>query len=371
MQKERRRLKWKSLKNSVWLLWNYTDDGQACIYRVFSHISKVTLPSHIYHFAVARLAPYCFANRRMLPESFYLYECRTEEEQAVDSVRACHDFEEALPMLRLYHDFEDVLPVLGNTGCHEICGNDLENIVLPDTVRMLGAYCFFDCRDLTGMTVSRYLTMIENDVFMNCSRLASIFINGTVKEPSGLRQIVSQISWYLEVSFIQNEKVEITVIFPEYFETYDEIAPAHLFGRNISGEGFRARQCFQNGIFDLAQYDSIFQKMCVEEAELTASLISFYRLFYPIDLKEDAKKLYVGYIKSHDLVLAAHFTEVRKLRYIEFLIFGHYISSEVLKTIIVHAAEQDWPEGCAALLKLKTNYSMEDKKPRYSFDEDW
>lgn len=68
----------------------------------------------------------------------------------------------------------------------------------------------------------------------------------------------------MEVTF-QGKTGQTAVFYPEYYENYDEIAPAHIFGRSIEGEGFRARQCFKEGVPDLSQYDTIFPKACAEE----------------------------------------------------------------------------------------------------------
>ena len=57
-------------------------------------------------------------------------------------------------------------------------------------------------------------------------------------------------------------------MYPEYTESYDEIAPAHIFGRNITGEGFRARQQFQDGIVQFAGYDAIYPKVIAENRRL-------------------------------------------------------------------------------------------------------
>ena len=84
---------------------------------------------------------------------------------------------------------------------------------------------------------------------------------------------------------------EAVLFYPEYFESYDEIAPAHIFGRNIEERGFRARQSFLNGAVDFVQYDTIFPKACAEENDKTLQKIVTDRLLYPVDLKEVAREI--------------------------------------------------------------------------------
>ena len=336
----------------MYLIWNYLNHDEISIYRVFAPSSDVSIPSRLCGHPIVKLAPYCFSARRFLPEEFYFSGVNGQQ------------------VPKKYHDFDEILPILKQTGCNEICGKALEKIFLPDTVTTLGAYCFYDCRKLMQMTVGSSLITIENDTFMNCHQLSSLFIEGTVKKPSGLKQILNQVSWYLEVSFFHGKEIEVKIIFPEYFETYDEIAPAHLFGRNITGEGFRARQSFQNGVLELTQYDSIFQKACAEETEMVCCQIAYNRILYPVDLKENAKTLYADYIKEHGMAIGKMQIESRDLNGLEFLISSHFFSDEVLKRIVPYAAEKEWPEGSAALLRLQKSYGTP-AKPRYSFDENW
>lgn len=53
--------------------------------------------------------------------------------------------------------------------------------------------------------------------------------------------MLSRIYSEIEVTYIKEEKVIAKVLYPEYSEVYDEIAPAHIFGRNIEGEGFQGK----------------------------------------------------------------------------------------------------------------------------------
>ncbi len=39
-----------------------------------------------------------------------------------------------------------------------------------------------------------------------------------------------------------------------------------FFELNLTGEGFRARQCFKEGVILLNAYDEIFPQACVEES---------------------------------------------------------------------------------------------------------
>ena len=84
----------------------------------------------------------------------------------------------------------------------------------------------------------------------------------------------------MEVSFEQEDgEREAVLLYPEYYESYDEIGPAHIFELNLTGEGFRARQCFKDGVILLNAYDEIFPQACVEESAEVLIPMAWNRLY--------------------------------------------------------------------------------------------
>lgn len=81
---------------------------------------------------------------------------------------------------------------------------------------------------------------VGSDVFMNCRNLHKICILSDIKDVTGLRQVLSRISSEIEVTYMKYDKITAKVLYPEYSESYDEIAPAHIWkkyrGRRIQGE---------------------------------------------------------------------------------------------------------------------------------------
>ena len=135
-------------------------------------------------------------------------------------------------------------------------------------MRKVGNYAFYNCTALEMLVTGKYLEEIGSDAFMNCKKFHFLTVRCDVGERSGAKQILSRISADMEVTFA-GKTGQTVVFYPEYYESYDEIAPAHIFGRSIEGEGFRARQCFKEGVPDLSLYDTIFPKACAEEKEHT------------------------------------------------------------------------------------------------------
>lgn len=247
----------------------------------------------------------------------------------------------------------------------------LERVVLPDTITKIERMAFYNCTGLKELEMGANLTELGGDAFMNCHNLHQLKVRCGAKETSGVRFVLRQISSDLTVHFLGETEAERAVIlFSDYYESYDEVTPAHLFGRNIEGEGFRARQCFKDGVFEYARYDSIFQKACAEENEKTLCEMSMNRLRYPVDLMEEARKQYEGYVKEHLDAICRSAVQNREIDVLEFLCKSKLAEQADLDKCAQLAAKQEWVEGGVLILRLKAQYfAPASRADRYSFED--
>ena len=129
----------------------------------------------------------------------------------------------------------------------ELYGDYLQEIFLPDTVRKLGSLACYNCKHLHTLGFGAALTEVGSDAFMNCRSLQAFQISAGMQQETGLKQLLAQRMTDVEVTFVKGNSIVGKLFYPEYEEDHDEIGPAHIFAMSIHGEGFRARQCFQNG----------------------------------------------------------------------------------------------------------------------------
>ena len=258
---------------------------------------------------------------------------------------------------------------------HVQAGDFVESVVLPDTVRKIGKNVFFNCKRLQQINICGDIEEIGADIFMNCINLSRIVLRGQIKCKTCLKQILSQISWNVEVIF-DDPKEQALIFYPEYFEGYDEIGPAHIYELNISGEGFRTRQCFDKGIFRFDEYDSIFPQACAEEPVTNLINMALNRIAYPFELDYEKQNVYVMFLKEHSddiikFVFGAEIEKERQLKYISSLAKLGCVTAQDMGKMIEKASENGQVELSVRLLKLKNDYFSIDTKTtkKYSFED--
>ena len=164
---------------------------------------------------------------------------------------------------------------------------------------------------------------------------------------------------------------DAVLFYPEYYEGYDTIAPAHIFGLNIEGEGFRARQCFREGKVDFEAYDSIFEKACAEENDRVLMHMAMDRLMTPIGLTEKNRLRYEKYLVSVPEKIFEICLKNRKLEWLKYyvnsVLAGDKIETTVKEKALVTYVQQDWTEGAAVLLAAGRKKEG-GKKARYEFE---
>lgn len=301
-------------------------EGALRLCRVFGSVDTLTLPKEVDGRKIAVIGAYCFAEKGRLSGEL------AEEIAAAGLGDGTEPGEGLLRPLN---------------------GNYLREIALPDTVKCLETYAFYNCRRLERLTVGAALTEVNSDAFMNCRALHTLVLRAGAGEATGLPFLLNQLTAELCVEFAGSDGKKVRLLYPEYTESYEEIGPAHIFSLHVEGEGYRARKQFAGGRLDFAGYDTVFEKACNEEQFLTLMKMALYRLEYPYELAEDAGVRYRAYIAAHEAAVLEQLVRAQDEETLESLCRQPMISDEAIQVAIVRAVADGWTRGVAGIIRWR------------------
>lgn len=183
-------------------------------------------------------------------------------------------------------------------GNHAFSGRqDLEEVVLPESIKTLFGFAFHNCRNLRKIQLFDSLDDYYDGVCRQCDNLEEVEI--TVKK-----------SWYEVIrNFLaDNDKTlrflihadgnDACLTFPEYVYDFNENTMARTIQFTIAGSGYAFRECVDRRRIDYRQYDSLFEKAIIDGSEM-AQNIAIGRLLYPLELEERYKTGYENYLEKN------------------------------------------------------------------------
>lgn len=276
--------------------------GGARLLRLLGDTPCPAVPGTIEGLPVAELGPYCFADRPVRPGAR-----RTGDDT------------------------------------HEITGNFVEEVTLPDTVRVLDSAAFYNCRRLRRVTLGPGVEGFGSDLFTNCRQLQTFRLRAAADAPTGLKKLLGAVSADITV-----ELDGAQLFYPEYSEFLDENTPAHIFNHSIEGEGYRYRQCFDGSVLRFAEYDAAFPQACVGESEKTLCRIALDRLCIPYALLPEAQGIYSAYLAAHAASAAAPLIARRDTESLQLVL--KLADEENRRQIALACSQSGWSEGAALTL---------------------
>lgn len=241
------------MQQQAYFVYEKKEQG-ICIVRCYAKESRVIIPDRIEGLPVTEIAPYAFA-------------ANMEEEPENPGELPC------------------------------ICGEVLEELVLPGTVERIGRYVFYNCRYFKEFTFGANIRYMGAGAFTGCKRLSKLNVQDMGQDKSCLREVLVDLNQTVTVSWQGEEPFE--ALYPAFFEEAVENTPARIIETHTHGVGIQYRNAFQNTQIDWDEYDRLFEigrhNMELEEAVYT----SVYRLKSPAGLKKEAARSYEVFLKEH------------------------------------------------------------------------
>lgn len=300
-------------------------DGGARLIRLYGETPCPVLPEAVNGLPLTELGPYCFApeqRARLLPPPAAL--CRYTVPAAP---RGRYDLGEDVP--------SDDLP--------RIAGKFLEQITLPDPLRLIGEAAFYNCRALTAIHMGRGVQALGSDALTNTLALTLLTVRGTASQPSGAQRLLDALRGEVELRF-----ADAVLWYPEFWEDITEV-PAHMLIPTFSGRGYQYRQCFAGGAADLKEYDAVLHTTGEGDDPATLAMLAFDRLRYPVTLSPEAEARYRAYLAdpAHGVLCAKRLLTAQDTDALRALLSLAVLTADALRQVAELAVRADNAEAAA------------------------
>ncbi len=293
----RRRLEYQEFSYQV------VNDG-ICILRCYGENGRVEIPEQLEGLPVTELSDYAFAEKM-------------EQEPEYTGELTC------------------------------ICGELLEELYLPGTIRRLGRYVFYNCVRFRRLSFYSDIAYMGAGGFTGCGRLSQLVVHQT-EGKSCLREILQDLKQAVTVACYPALEPSVLaqpegagrnsegsggnsegsgrnsegsgrnsegsgrnserggseaplwrLVFPEFFEEAVENTPARIISTQTHGMGIQYRNTFRNTQIIFQEYDKLFEmgKYNIDFINILNMAVS--RLMFPYCLESSAGGEYGGWLREH------------------------------------------------------------------------
>ena len=258
-------------------------------------------------------------------------------------------------------------PAAETAALHPVCGAFLEELALPDTLRLVGSCAFYNCRGLRRLSVGSEPLALGSDVFLNCFALQDLEVRAAPEAATGLSVLVNNLTGSLRALFCPEGEKEPRAAFwyPEYWEDIEE-TPAHILLHTFSGQGYHYRQCFLNGRLLADEYDAIFPQGHDADDPVTMALLCLDRLRWPWQLTGQAAGAYREVLSQKALAVTARLLKAQDLAGLRALLALAELDAGTLSAAADLAARADNAE--AAALFVEAQRKLRPRRRQYDLD---
>lgn len=346
----------------------------ARIVRVFGGMPCVTLPPEVPGpeggvLPLTELGDYCFSEKpRNLPGAEQTCRYEVTPEGVCTLIRA---FGRDLRGGQGRYDLEfGEGPAAPEEELHPVCGNFVEEITLPDSLRVIGSCAFYNCRRLRQLSVGAGELTVGSDVFLNCFALETLVMQAAPEQPTGLFALVGCITEAVRALFWPKGETAPRAGFwyPAYWEDIEE-TPAHILLHTFSGQGYHYRQCFLENRLLPAEYDAIFPEGHDADDAAVMAMLCFERLRWPWSLSENAAGHYRAFLAANTGRVLARLLKAQDTEGIRALLALDVLDKEAFAAGAELAAKADNAAAAALLADAEhKKYAAVPNKKRYDLD---
>ncbi len=298
-------------------------DGQISILRCYGSSGSVVIPKELEGLPVTELAAYAFAEE-------------------------------------MDHEPENT------SGFPCICGDRLQEVYLPPTIRRLGRYIFYNCLQLRKLSFYSDIAFMGAGAFTGCERLSCLEMYQR-EGKSCLREILQDLKQKVTVDCYQvtdketgdiRQKTSRTeriwrLVYPEFFEEAVENTPARIISTQTHGMGIQYRNAFANTQVVFSEYDHLFKTGKYNIDLINLLEMAMARLCYPFALEEEARDLYAKWLSCHLREGASLLLEQADLENLRWLIERFVTESEQIEVVLKEAKRLAAAQAVSIIMDVK------------------
>lgn len=306
-------------------------DNQICILRCYGSSGSVVIPEQLDGFVVTELSAYAFAE-----------EMEKEPENT--------------------------------SGFPCICGELLEELYLPRTIKRLGRYIFYNCLRFRKLSFFSNISFMGAGAFTGCESLCCLEMY-RLDGNSCLREILQDLKQTVTVECYhgleepgkrmelkgredvgeETEKQEplCRLVYPEFFEEAVENTPARIISTQTHGMGVQYRNAFRSTQVVFREYDCLFTtgKYNIDLNVLSGIVIS--RLRYPFALEEDARDEYTDWLTLHLRETSFYLLEQENEKDLRWLAEVFASTAEQMDVLLETAKQREDAQAVSIMMDVK------------------
>ena len=271
---------------------------------------------------------------------------------------------------RIQYRGEDCAEITGFTG-------EVRILVIPETigglvVRSIGKHAFAARKDLQEVILPRSLRRLSLFAFHNCSGLRKMFLydgvddyyDGVIRQCSSLEEIeltADGSSYALMKEMLEDNdramsfrlrlpEEEIRLSFPDYALIASENTMARTIQFAYEGGGYAYRQCIRKKEIRFREYDRLFPFMEHDDPSF-AAVIASDRLMYPHDLDAAAEERYLTFLRTHAAEALDRFIRESQIERVRIVAERGLADADALSQALVTASERKETAICAVLME--------------------
>lgn len=252
-----------------------------------------------------------------------------------------------------------------SSGLSCICGEHLEELYLPPTIRRLGRYIFYNCIQFRKLSFYSNIAFMGAGAFTGCERLSELEMQEVTEEKSCLREILSDLKQAVQVKVYQGGQCRYELVYPEFYEEAEENTPARIINTVTHGMGIQYRNAFRDTRVIFLEYDKLFETGKYNVDLISCIKMSVARLIYSVELEGKAEQAYAVFLTEHLEQAAEVFLKTEEKEKLRWLAETFITTKEQMEKLTGAAMKQEETEVLSMLMDI-SHRRFPGKKRRFS-----